>query len=146
MYHRRHVFPEPLPMHFSPLLALLRKRMHLSREVSDDVVRARGGVYTMYFYDNTIQSHRPYLDNMRHGTTRWYSHSGTLHGVLHFIEGNRHGRTRWWWADSTVLQQDSCYVNDRLHGVSRHYDITGLLSYEVKYDHGTVTSRTELPI
>lgn len=142
MIKRMHVYADRFPLYYVPLLALLRRRMRLSRELSDDIVRARGGMNALYYSDRSLHAHMPYLDGMRHGTTRWFSTNGTVHGELYFEAGNRQGRTRWWWCDNTgFLQQESFYVDDQLHGTSRLYHSTGALSTELVYEHGKVISR-----
>lgn len=100
MEHKCFVFAERFPDQFCATLRLLRRRVRLSRELADDVVRSRGHIERVYRVDNTIHTEVPHIDNFRHGCARtWHSCGIQLFMEELFIDGNLHGVVRGWWSN-----------------------------------------------
>lgn len=145
MTMNRHVrvFTDRFPSCTVPTLCLLRRRMSLSRELADDIVRMRG--QRLYEYDwfltpenvtNTYITVR--FDGMKHGLARWFHENGIRWAELPFVNDKTHGVQRWWDSDNT-LRSEYTFVNDMRHGVSRRWGNDGSLEHEVTFFHGVAT-------
>ena len=159
------VFTERFPSEVGATLCLLRKRLGLSRELSDDVVRSRGHVRKMFRKHNDIYEESSVFDDMihgqlyrywrngsykaqykedvKHGYTREWHANGTLSEVLLFINGLEQGLSQCWSADGT-LHGECTYVDGQLHGWSRSwYTHTGEVRHKVLYVHGQRVSNKQ---
>lgn len=106
----RRVFADRLPSLLTPLICLLRRRVCLSRELSDEVMRSRGCITKL---KNIFQgdANISYFDNKLHGLSQSWRPNGVL-----------------WW--------EATYVNDRTHGIQREYYEDGTRYYEMQYVNG----------
>lgn len=127
------VFTDALPASFVSLLCLLRRRLGLSREVADDVVRAR--CYMMKYQTYGYVTIVPYVDERRNGRKRmWRANSGLLVSEEPYLDDRRHGFVRFWHANG-ALRSSATLVHDQYHGVFRKWNADGVLVYEVTTDH-----------
>lgn len=150
------VFTGRFPHSLAPTLCLLRRRVRLSREVADDVVRARGCKTKHDYFVNAVEE--SLFDGKKHGLRREWNENGARH-ELYYVDGKRHGLARWWYTNG-ALQCEMTYVANRQHGLSRWWHsngachwafpyvdnkrhglgrfwrVDGSLEHEVEYDHG----------
>lgn len=152
------LFRHRLPSHHVATILLLRRRMRLSREVSDDVVRSRGCEVTHHTWleetlhfvimDNAVtlekfdlthsvvmwRATEYYLDNARTG--KWQSWRVFLNSNAVFrLEEHLYGNDESQGQMRTLLDE-TIYVNDRKHGVERHWFANGQLQRETPYVNG----------
>lgn len=141
---KKAVYSYSLPPRVTPTLCLLRRRLRLSREVSDDVERARGHVVRLRsqfgprgnYTDNALVEEL-FFDNKQHGLGRgWHSSSGALWWEYPYIDDEWHGRVREWYADGITLQHEATYINDKQHGFERWWNVEGTLYWEIPYVDG----------
>ena len=137
------VFVDRLPSAFLPTLHLLRRRMCLSRELSDDVVRARGYADRRYKNsDLSLSFEANYIDFTLHGLATWWYRTGRRERELPFVEGKRHGVARTWHShddshdDEERLSYVVPYVDDRKHGVERWFFSNGSVMALFHYCYG----------
>ena len=114
------VYRDKMPSSVVVTLCLLRQRVQLSREVSDDIVRARGIVtrcnVTGYDLNNTFREEQSFFDDRHHGLIRgWYCSNGSLWKEIPVIGGKWHGRVRYWWENGRQ-QWEIPYVNNDRNG------------------------------
>ena len=162
--HRRHlaptmsgrkVFTARFPSSCEPTLCLLRRQMGLSRELTDDVVRARGVVRkSSEPYMPNVDVIESVFDGKRHGLERWWRENGTLWTEIPFVDGKRHGLARWWYENGT-LWKEVPFVDDKRHGLDRLWHENGTISEEIPfvddkrhglerwwYENGTLRAKT----
>ena len=124
------------PPYVAPTLCLLRKRARLSREVSDDVVRARGRV-TQEKNDDDYSTHIiiSRFDDKRHGLLQiWHGDAlDALEMEASFVDGNPHGLDRAWHTNGRLLWEKQ-YIYGKQHGVSRGWFSNGTLNWETNYN------------
>ena len=122
------MFTARFPSSCEPTLCLLRRRVRLSREVTDDVVRARGSVEKHAFTDGLVS----WFDDKRHGLARWWRENNTLSDEVPFFDDKRHGLERWWHENGT-LWAEIPYVDGKKHGLARWWRTNGILWEEISY-------------
>ena len=130
-----HVFDARFPSFVAATLSLLRKRLHLSREVSDDVVRARGRLMKE---DNSRDKWEVRLfDFLRHGPYRIWHANGFRREIAHvyYVGSHLHGLSRDWDENGTLISEIS-YVNGQPHGIARNWRNDGTLAALYVYEHG----------
>lgn len=128
-------FNDRLPLATRATLRLLRRRVHLSRELADDVVRARGHNCRSRFgyLDECVET--PVYDEKRNATTRlWYA-DGTLKAKLFHVDGMYHGVQRWWHRNG-ILNTEIAYDNGEQHGTERWWDARGTLLSQKMFQDG----------
>lgn len=129
------VFADRFPFSCMATLCLLRCRVRLSRELTDDVVRARGRVVRGYYTTNGPLCNRvAYFDDKMHGREQWWNKNGALYIDGTWINGGRHGLFRWWYYDRT-LAFETQYYNGRMHGFDRTWN-NDVCIIETRYHHG----------
>lgn len=101
-------------------LSLMRRRLRLSREMVDDVVRTRGHVNKeLYCYSNGVLFCKiPYFDGKQHGLSRGWHLNGACYWVDSYVDGKRHGLSREWYTNGTRHWEIS-YVDGEPHGLLR---------------------------
>lgn len=127
----KRVYGDLLPLSITLTMCLLRRRVHLSREVADDVVRARcyvtrsknilGRDEEMCFLDN----------NTPHGRSRGWYVNGARWWEAPYVDGKKHGITRV-WHNNGVLRWKITYVNGR-HLLAGECGENGVLLWETTY-------------
>lgn len=123
------VFSDRFPRSLVPTLSLLRRRVGLSREVSDDVVRARGLV------EKSSSALKSYFDNYRHGIAYGWYDNGARHWENTHVDGKLHGRERAWHMNG-IRWWETTYVNGKMHGLERGWGINGDRWWETSYVDG----------
>lgn len=140
----KYVFVDRFPCSTVPILCLLRRRVRLSREVTDDVVRAHGyrnsGLYVGSSWFNGLQHglergwhtnghwEMPYVDDKPHGLSRGWYKSGSLHWETLYVGGNRHGLSRGWY-ENGARRGEVRYVDGKAQGRTRWWCEDGSLEY-----------------
>lgn len=132
---RLSVWNECLPASFLATLKLLRRRMRLSREIADVVVRARCLV-TKKYHNNSLIREFSYVDNRKHGLERWW-HNERKHAEFIYKDGKRQGYERWWHSNG-VLRAVIPNVDDVFHGRARWWRSDRSLEAEITYCKGKV--------
>lgn len=136
----RRVFTDRFPSSLVSVVSLLRRRVRCSREVADDVVRARGYIKMNMAFIELFEEQR-FFDNIRHGLGRaWYKNNGAPHWETTYVNGKRHGLERVWYANGT-LGQEIAYSNDERHGLARWWSEEGTLLHAIVYCHGGYATR-----
>lgn len=133
------VFPYTLPWRFAATILLLRRRVRLSREVTDDIARARVTRVRQSFVDvpALTWSDGAFVDGVAHGPHQIWHSTGKLQSEHMYDSGRKQGITRWWDSDGT-LREEIPYVRNLVHGVQRVYDSSGALFRETMHRHGWV--------
>lgn len=131
------VYTDRFPVSIAPTLRLLRGRVRMSRELVDDIVRARG--YVERDTDDVAQllEDVSFFDNVQHGltTTRHlYSCNGALVKRCYFVNGKRHGIDRFWWWENGALCMENPFVNGERKGVARWWSPNGVVYHEENYE------------
>ena len=125
------VYPFRLPSCVMSTLSLMRRRLHVSREMADDVVRARGRLARFASSEVSL------FDNIWHGRVRaWHENSGTLSWECIYVKGLPHGHMRR-WHNNGALCVEIPYVNGKVHGIRRKWYDNGARDYEIPHvdDH-----------
>ena len=164
------MFVGQLPLQVvAPTLYLFRKRLGLSREVSDDVVRARGRVAREhcavdYTYksvslfdekrhgplrewtgfeddDDVLDTEIMYVDDKKHGLERSWDCNGILLWEISYIADKQHGISRGWHENGT-LHWETQHIENKRHGLSRWWHEDGRLASALHYVHGLLTMST----
>ena len=133
------VFIARFPASCTPTLCLLRRRVRLSRELRDDVVRMRGRVQTSHDYTFLVQT--SVFDDKRHGLKRWWDDYGTLLAYIPFVDDKPRGIAQWWHENGT-LELEIKFVDGKQHGLERMWHENGTLRQVVMHESGNVVSRT----
>ena len=126
----RLTYVDKLPPSFASIVGLLRRRMCLSRELVDDVVRARGERFVWFYSDDTPEHESVWIDGMLQCGRGWWR-SGRLQRKTLYRNGVYHGFSRWWHENGT-LRKEIPYVNNKRHGLAREW-----------YDDGSLASTTD---
>lgn len=129
------VYTDALPRYFVPVMCLLRARVRASREIADDIVRARGYIIV---YKDRVGAKTPCIDERKHGVTIWWHRNGTtLKAKLPYFKGKMHGM-RVWWHPNGVLAAEFPFYKDVRHGLHRVWEADGSLSKETLCEDGRV--------
>ena len=107
---RHCVYTDRLP---PDTLCLLRRRMKLSRELADDVVRARGCVTQVCRADNSLARTTIMFDNILQLEQGWFSY-GVLAWETPYANGKRHGVERWWYKNGVCNSEAVCVNGERV--------------------------------
>ena len=126
------------PSRVTPLLGLLRKRMRLSRELVDDVVRARGRMVRETIDNNSIWE-QTHFDDYRHGPSLAFYASGGHRWKLCYVNGKVHGLGRYYYANGHP-QREVTYVNGKWSGRSRTWREDGSLKAIAWYAQNRLVS------
>ena len=116
---KAYVFDARFPSQVAATLCLLRRRLRLSREVSDDVVRARG-VFRAARHDFDMNV----FDGGQHDVVRVYYSDGTLYAETTYVDGEKHGIERFWYRNG-ALSTKTMYINGKQHGKALYWDENG---------------------
>lgn len=138
MTSKRRVFVDRFPSSLSPLLGLLRRRIRLSREVADDVVRARGYIEKLSYmlsYIEVFCFDKSYFDHIQHGFERELRVDGTCGREIPYVAGKWHGLARHWHTNRTRYCEVS-YINNKRHGIGRWWFSNGVIRCETSYADG----------
>lgn len=130
----KRVFVDRFPSSLVLTLCLLRRRVRLSREVADDVVRARGSRTKSKNDDNEVVEQQCF-DYRLHGPALLWNQNGALVMKLRYVEGKRHGIARGWY-DNGERHWEKTNVNDNPHGLTRGWHENGARCYENSYVDG----------
>lgn len=100
----------------------------MSREVTDDVVRARGKVECGFFpaYGSAVFTPRyecPVFDEKRHGMYRWWRLQ-QLTDETWFVDDNEHGIARGWHRNGSLAYEHT-YVNGKMCGLWKSWRENG---------------------
>lgn len=130
----RRVYDTCFPLSLASTLSLLRRRVRLSREVADDVVRARGYIGPVkWVYWKT---EKYFFDDKSHGRETWLQDDGvTIRAEFTYVNGKIHGEERWWHPNG-VLESDHFYVDGKMHGLRRLWRENGRLRGTIMYVNG----------
>lgn len=133
----KHVFVDRFPPSLATTLCLLRRSVRLSRELADDVVRARGHIdmNKLRLEDNAALRYNPYFDGKRHGLSLGWHDNGVRHWERFFVDGKQHGLTRGWHMNG-VRKWECFYVDGNPHGLSRGWHPNGVHWWETAYVDG----------
>ena len=142
-----YVFATSFPPYVVSTLCLLRRRVRLSRELSDDVVRARGyerrRVRGTNFDGDTLEE-MSCFDNQEHGLTRGrFRTTGKLWWEIPLSAGKWNGIARYWHENGN-LHFEMSYVNDLRHGRTRQWSADGNLVQECYYVDGRYRADGEI--
>lgn len=161
---KRRVFDDRFPSSLVPLLGLLRRRVRCSREVTDDVVRARGSQQREKACYGIGVTEKKHFDHKRHGTSRgWYANGARYweisyatdmaHGLerywhvdgncmyeMTYVDGIRNGVERRWYMNG-MLRSEIPIVANEMHGLARFWDSNGVLLREDLYIHGSLIEK-----
>lgn len=137
------VFVDCFPSLLVPTLCLLRRRVRLSRELADDVVRARGCVVRVHRIDN-ILTVAPFFDDKQHGHTqvlarRSHNDEYIMLADIPFVNNRHHGIGRWWYENGAHEAEIRAF-NGKFHGYERNWYRDGTLSNETLWTHGRCAS------
>lgn len=122
------IYIDCFPVSLVATLCLLRRRVRLSRELADEVVRARGYVTRGFGLYSNIVGKVPFFDDRLHGVTVWKDANGTVMMKYRHIDGIRQGFHRWWHTNGT-LQGKVLYVDGKRQGPQPYWNEDGALQY-----------------
>lgn len=137
VYEPVRVFTAKLSTEHIATILLLRRRMRLSREVSDEVVRSRGCELKGYNRMRGETTRVFIIDDAVTINTRHCDSYPLVRSTRQYRDNKRHGR--WWhvWYDNEdIASAETVYVNDEEHGLSRKWWSNGKLASETPLVHG----------
>ena len=110
----------------------MRKRIMLSREVVDDVLRARGcvtmtiGTTFAGVFNEVVFIEKPCVDNQIHGLLRVWQLDSPHHlrSEVTYVNGKRHGYLRRFHSNG-VKRSEQRFVNDILSGDLQQWNADG---------------------
>jgi antitoxin component YwqK of YwqJK toxin-antitoxin module len=73
-----------------------------------------------YWGNGKLQSERPRVDGVLHGTVKWWRESGQLSSEHIYVDGKRHGIMKWWYQDGQ-LESEHTYVDGKRHGMEKYW-------------------------
>lgn len=156
----RRVFVDCFPSSLTSTLCLLRRRVRLSRELTDDVVRARGhkvqlddryadvvaSIFDDKYHGRTyarlwsgVREIIPYVDGKRHGLACSFYCNGNRLAEVPYVNSQRHGLSRRWHAHGTLAVEER-HVDNWIHGYERKWREDGTLFEENLWSHGHLQS------
>ena len=114
------------------VLCLLRRRLSLSREVSDDVVRAQGFL-RKHFIGSTLIEEVSYFNKNRHGLEHGWHANGALWWESSYDNGKRNNSCRTWFPNGKLSSETFFIYGKRLHGITKYYREDGSFMKEVRH-------------
>lgn len=133
------VFTAHFPSYTFPTLCLLRRRARLSRELVDDVMRARGRIR----HTPEIPHEESWFDNIRHGRSRGLYFNGIVWWDYTYVCNQRHGLSRGWHMNG-ARQWEISYVAGKKHGPAQEWNENGSEWWAGKFIDGTLVEYSKM--